>query len=47
MTQITQMTCLHTLCDIGMKAHRFYLNNEHKRLNTTERATITCFAGRK
>lgn len=46
MTQITQIACLHTLCDTEMKAHRFYLNNVHKKLNTTERATITCFAGR-
>lgn len=47
MTQITQMTCLHTLCDIEMKGHRSYLNNVQKRLNTTERATITSFVGRK
>lgn len=47
MTQMAQIACLHTLCDIGMKAHRSYLNNVQKRLNTTERATITCFAGRK
>gem|GEM_PF-4534645 len=45
--QMAQIACLHTLYDIGMKAHRFYLNNVHKRLNNTERATITCFAGRK